>query len=321
MATTFGQLWAQFHLEHASVDPLLCRQWVLDAYTRACTGRQWGFLRAEGQLLVQDSRAVVVGVTQGLTAVTSAALFTADDNGRQFRVGDLGVPFTLTFVNASSATLDRTYQGDTDAAADATIYDAYVTLPEDVDSIRSLINPTNYRPMPWFLSSEIIDYYDPNRTAQDSTARMLCPRRMSTVTGQTGRMLYEWWPYPTARTAYPFTYYKRPTALADTEEFVGVLATRAEEILAYARYRAALYPGTAENKNPGYNPGVAREHKAEWEVCLQNLAVRDDDQFTQSIEIIDWRWVLQGLPYDSSLLRATDASGYGTWMGSGEYQY
>lgn len=321
-AITFGELARQFQLEHPGIDYLLCRQWVLDAYKRACTGRRWGFLRAEGQLTNLAARDVTVSVTQGDTAMTSAALFTATDLGRQFRVGGLGIPYTIqTFTDVSTVTLDRAYAGTTTATASGTILDAYVTLPEDLDTIRSLVNPSVYRPMPWFQSRELLDYWDPNRTASDSSARMLVSHRMSTIAGQTGRMLYEWWPYPTARTVYPLTYYRRPDVIADTDAFVGAFATRAEELLMYARYRAALYPGTPERKNPGYNPAVASLHLQEWNRTLENLAVVDDDQFLQSIELIDWTWVSAGLPYDTNLLRATDASGYEAWLGSGGWQY
>ncbi len=320
-ATTFGGLVKQFQLEHPAVDYLLCRQWVLDAYKRACTGRKWGFLRAEGQLTNLASRDLTVTLTQGSQAATSAAAFTATDLGRQLRVGGLGIPYSISvFTDTSTVTLDRAYAGATGATT-ATILDAYVALPEDLDSIRSLINPSIYRPMPWMQSRELLDFWDPNRTASDSSARMLVSHRMSAIPGSTGRMLYEWWPYPTARNVYPLTYYRRPDVIADTDSFVGAFATRAEELLMYARYRAALYPGTAEMKNPGYNPAVARMHLDEWNRSLENLAVVDDDQFLQSIELIDWTWVSAGLPYDSNLLRATDASGYDAWLGSGSYSY
>lgn len=320
-ASTFGGLVKSFQLEHPGVDYLLCRTWVLDAYKRACTGRRWGFLRAEGQLTNLASRTLTVGVVQGSTAVTSAVLFTATDHGRQFRVGGIGIPYTMTFVTTSSVTLDRAFAGATDTAATATILDAYVALPEDLDSIRSLVNPSVYRPMPWMQSRELLDYWDPNRTSSDSSARMLVSHRMSQVTGQTGRMLYEWWPYPTARNVYPMTYYRRPDTIADTDSFLGVFSTRAEELLMYARYRAALYPGTPERKNPGYNPAVARMHMDEWNHALENLAVVDDDQFLQSIELVDWTWVSAGLPFNSEMLRASDASGYTAWLGSGSYSY
>jgi hypothetical protein len=319
-ALTFGELWRQLHLEYSTIDPLLCRQWTLDAYKRACTGRQWGFLRAEGQLVTQVARSVAVTLTQGSAAVTSAALFVASDAGRQIRFASLGIPYTIAFTDTSNITLDRTWEG-VSGAATGTIFDAYAIMPADFDSFRTLVNPTTQRPMPWFLSRESLDYYDPNRTASDTSARMVVSHRMSAVPGQLGRLLYEWWPYPTGRYAYPMTYYKRVDNLADTDEFIGVLSTRAEDLLCYARYRAAMYPGTPERKNPGFNPGVAREHKAEWEQVVQDLDVRDDDQFLKSIEMIDWRWVNTGLPYDSNLLRATDASGYDTWGGWGSYHY
>ncbi len=320
-ATTFGGLVKQFQLEHPSVDYLLCRQWVLDAYKRACTGRRWGFLRAEGQLTNLASREITCTVTLGSQAVTSSAAFTPTDLGRQFRVGGVGMPYSISvYTDTSTVTIDRAYAGATGSTT-ATILDAYVTLPEDLDSIRSLVNPSVYRPMPWFQSRELLDYWDPNRTASDSSARMHVSHRMSAIAGSTGRMLYEWWPYPTARNVYPLTYYRRPDVIADTDAFVGAFATRAEELLMYARYRAALYPGTAEQKNPGYNPAVARMHMDEWNHTLENLAVVDDDQFLQSIELIDWTWVSAGLPFDANMLRASDASGYTAWLGAGSYSY
>lgn len=320
MPATFGSIWRQLHLENPSVDPLLCRSWIQEAYKQAATLRQWGFLRAEGRLVNEASRSVTAGVTYGDATVTSAAAFLSTDVGRQFRVGGIGIPYTIqTFTSTSSVELDGPYRGATAASADGTILDAYVTLPVDVDSIRSLVNPENYRPMPWFLDRTILDYCDPNRTATAASARMLACGRMSTITGQTGRMVYEWWPYPTARNQYPFTYYQKPESITDTDEFVGALSDRAEVLLHYGRMRAALYPGTVEAKNPGFNPAAARIHDEEWKKSLETVAVRDDDQFIQSIDLIDWRWVGMGLPFDTQLLRATDASGWESWLGAGNW--
>ncbi len=309
---TFGDLWRPMALEASAVDALLVRQWTQQAYTRACTGQRWGFLRAEGQLVQTAARSVACTVTQGSNTVTSAGLFSASDDGRQFRVGASGMPQTLTYVDASTLTLDRTYEGS-GGSATATIFDAYAVLPADFDSFRSLTNPTVQRPMPWMLSREILDHWDPNRTASDGSARMVVSHRINAD----GRLLYEYWPYQTSggRVAYPMTYYKQVDQIGDDTHFQGVLATRADALLEFVRYRLALFPGTATQKNPAYNPGAAVQHLRAWEGVLQSLTRDDDDQFLQSIELIDWRWVTQGLPFDSALLRATDASGYSAWGG------
>ena len=320
MPATFGGLWRQLHLEHPSIDPLLCRSWIQEAYKIACTKRQWGFARAEGRLVNEASRDVTVTVTWGSTTVTSAAAFVSTDLGRQFRIGGVGIPYTIqTFTDTSTILLDQAYRGTDATDTTAVILDAYVTLPADVDSIRSLVNPENYRPMPWFLDRTVLDYCDPNRTATSASARMLCPNRPSTITGQVGRMLYEWWPYPTARNQYPFTYYRKPESLTDTDEFIGALSDRAEVLLGYARMRASLYPGTVEAKNPGFNPSLARTLEEQWLKDLEVLGVRDDDEYIQSWDAIDWRWVGMGLPFDTQLLRATDASGWEAWLGAGNW--
>lgn len=316
-AETFGSVWRRVALEAAAVDPLLCRQYVLDAYKRACTGRRWGFLRAETRLTTLASRSVTVGVTNGSTAITSAAAFLSTDDGRQFRVGN-GLPYTLTFVSTSACTLDAAYTGTTAAAASGTILDAFPLLPADFDSFRTLTNPTILRPMPWWITRDQLDYVDPNRLFSDATARLVASNNVNS----SGRVRYEWYPYPTSAAAYPCTYYRRPDTLTDDEELKGALATRGYVLVLGAQAQVARYPGTLERKNPAFNLQLARELAEDFERELQNLSVVDDDQFLQSIETVDWRWVNQGIPYDGNLLRATDASAYGYGgYGGGQYSY
>lgn len=301
---TFESVWRNVLLQAPDVPPMTARKFVGDVYLRLLGQRGWNFLRAETSLTPLASRAVTAGVTQGLTAITSAAEFVATDQGRQFRIGS-GDTFTIqTFTDASTAVLDRPYTGTTDAAASATILDAYVTMPADFGRFDTILDTVAQRRMPWWASQDEINGLDPLRTTSGT------PRTLSAITpSSTGLMRYEYWPRPANAAVYPVLYYRRASIPADTDLLVGVFAERPDVIEAGALVSAARYPGTADRPNAYFNLALARDLDRDFQALAQQVDLRDDDLAPQDY-VPDGKWtntVMWDYAMNLKTLRQTDA--------------
>lgn len=309
MAMTFADAYREVRL-HAPAAPLaLARAWVNAAYEDLCRGRSWGFLRAETTLRILASRAVDVGVTQDSTTVTSGGLFIATDAGRNLRIG-IGPTYTIQEVTTDSVlVLDRAYTEDTDPDATATILDAFVTMPADFSSFRTIPDRYNQRRLGfWFTEDELL-ILDPDRRTSDTGPRALVAASPSPYMPTLGRVRYEYWPRPTAARTYPALYNRQAADLTETTLFSGVLADAKEALVAGALARAAAWPGTLDVKNPFFSADLIRLYKAEFETQKQRLALKDDTQYPEDLHQVHWEyWGLGDLAYNDRSLRATDVT-------------
>lgn len=324
MAATFESVWRKVALQAAAVPPLLCRSFVQDAYQEACSGRRWSFLRREVQPATRASRSLTVTASNGSTTITGT--FVSTDLDRQIRATNQGLPYTIVALNGAltEATLDSAFKG-TSGSVDMTILDAFLYMPAGFDGMRTLRNLTVQQPMPWWYTSEQLDFWDPNRIWSDSTARIIAAQGVwQAGTTYRGRQVYEWWPYPTATAVYQMSYYA-VNEPADTDELQGQLATRSHVLEDGALAKCALWPGTPEKKNPYFNLGLADRLEKKFQQELQSLSVRDEDTSpAEEFERVDWRWVQGLVPMDTHLLRSTDATVadyVGGGYASGGYNY
>jgi hypothetical protein len=309
MAQTFENLWRQARNLFPGVPPFVVREWAQDAYERACSQHGWGFLRAEAYLTTLASRSVEVGVTQGSATVTSAGLFTSTDQGRQFRIGTYPVYTIRTFTDASTIVLDRTYQADTDAAATASILDAYALMPADFGRFLLIWNPYEQRTIEWSFNQDRFALADPARSISDTGPRFVVAFTPSGETSTLGRLRYEYHPYPTAARQYPYLYLRAPERLADSQVLPGLFQFNTRVLKKGVELSAAEWPGTTDLPNPYFNLSLADRLKQEWEKDLQILTLRDDDQYPEQLAQVDWaRLLVGGLTHNSSWLRQTDAS-------------
>lgn len=306
-ADTFNDAWTKARLYLPAVPPMLVRDFCQDAYTRACSYRDWGFLRGEGTLSFLAARSISVGVIQGSTAVTSAALFVATDLGRQFRVGTSPVYTVVAYTDTSNITLDRAYAASTDAAATAQILDLYVTTPVDFSHFIIIADPYYQRPIPFWISQDQIGLADPARTVTD-TLRYLCSFRPSVLPSTLGQMQYEAWPAPTSARQYPYLYQKQAGKLTETSVLTGVFANRADLLKLGAQMCAAEWPGSNDLKNPYFNPQLAVNLTKQWEYELNKLSLADDDQYPQDLQQVHWDRYVTGPVAPGSWLRQTDAT-------------
>lgn len=316
MAVTFGSVVNKVQLQASAVPALLVRGYVQDAYQEACQGRRWSWLRRWMQPTTLASRAVTVTAVQGSVLLTGT--FVAADLNRQVRATNQGVPYTIVALNVAltEATLDSAYKGGS-GSVNVTISSAFLFMPEEFDGVRTLTNLTVQMPMPWWFTHEQLDAWDPNRIWSDATARVIAARGVWNGGGtMDGRQVYEWWPYPTATAVYQMSYYATNDP-QDDDLLQGQLATRSQVLELGALSNCAMYPGTAERKNPYFNLALADMLGKQWQQALQELSVRDEDASPgEEYNRIDWRWVQGGVPMGDKLLRATDASA-GDYYGGG----
>lgn len=311
MADSYGDVWRRVRLYVPAAPTFLVREWVQNAWKSLARGRHWAFLRGEARLTINASRSLAaVTLTQGSATVTSAGLFLPADAGRQFRTSSPTVQvYTVqTYTDPNTLVLDDLY-GDASATSAATIYDGFVVMPADFESFRLIADPYNQRRLAYWITEDQLNILDPTRMASDTGPRLLASRAPSRYTPTLGQPCYEYWPRPTAARSYPYLYNKQAHRIDDTTSFTGVLADGADVLLTGALAQAALWPGTADQPNRYFNAQVAGAQKSAFAAGIQQLALRDDDQYPDDLAKVHWeRWPLADLAYNDQALRATDAT-------------
>jgi hypothetical protein len=310
-AQTFGDCWRRVRLYVPAAPTFLCREWVNVSYKRMAKARHWSFLRGELRLTINAARAIpVCTVTRGSPTVTSAGLFLAGDAGRQFRVGSAPLYTVQTFTDVNTLQLDIPYGEASSAIAVASIFDGYVTMPQDFESFRLIADPSSQRRLAWWITEDQVNVLDPTWSVSDSGARCLVARGGgSTYTPTLGMVQYQFWPRPTAARSYPAIYNKQAALLDDTSILRGVLSDQIEVLVDGALAEAALWPGTQDLPNRYFNPVVAKEKKLAFLDGVQHLSLRDDDQAPDDLATVDWsHWPLADLAFNDVSLRSTDAT-------------
>lgn len=82
-----------------------------------------------------------VSVTNGSTAVTGVGTgWTSGITGREFRKSGDSISYEITFLTATTATIDPVYQGDTESGAEYVIFRELYSLQADTKKIISVVN-------------------------------------------------------------------------------------------------------------------------------------------------------------------------------------
>lgn len=310
MAQDFGYCWRTVRLYCPAAPTFLARAWVNAAWKQLAGSRRWGFQRGDLRLTINAARSISpVVVTRGSATITSAGLFLAADQGRQFRITSQPTYTIQTFTDVNTIVLDQAYGEDSSAVAVASVFDGYATMPADFGSFRLIADPYNQRRLAWWVHEDQLSMLDPARAAGDMGPRCLIARAPSTYIPTLGRVQYEYWPRPTADRSYPALYNKQADDLNDTDVFTGVLADGAQVLIDGALWHAAQWPGTSDKANPYFNRGVSAEKKQDFLDGVQKLSLRDDEIYPDDLATVHWEhWPLADLAYNDQSLRATDAS-------------
>lgn len=312
---TLGEVIAEVQLTAADVPPLLIRAWAKDVFAQLCAGSRWGWQLQIGTVRVPQSRSITIALTNGTAAITSAALFTAADAGRQIWLA-VGEPILTiqTVTDASNATLSAAYDG-TSGSYSAQIYTAFYQPGADFQQFIGLTDLGNQRPLPFWLTLEQTRLWDPSGVLSGQS-RALIAETLATPFGTTqrARIRYQWWPRNTAGGTYQVRYLAGPQTASLTEEteIPGVLADHLYVLKDGILARCAAYPGTATIKNAYFNLTLAARLGEQYAVGRKDLSIVDDDQGpSKVVDAIDWRWVERGLSSDQAY-QWSDASTIGT---------
>lgn len=301
---TFEDAWKEVLLHSPMVSPFLARKWVQWAYARAGELRPWSNLRVETTIQTAAEKTGTVGVTNGSTAVTGGTLaFGAGDLYRQFRIGTSPI-YTVAAVSAPDATLDRAYTGETEAAATASVLDAYILCPADFGRWGSILDIDNCWRLHHYITEDWLNRVDPRREHAESP-RAVVSRMAATIAAIRGRLTYELWPYKTTAQQFPAVYFKVPETLADTDTIPGHFSRRSDVLVTGALSQCARWPGVEGRKNPYFNLQLSKDLKEDFDKECGLLEVKDEDIYPTWTPRSEYRWA--PMIGDANWLREHDA--------------
>lgn len=311
MPDTYGAVWRMVKLHCPAAPTFLVREWVNDAWKQLTRFRPTAnYLRVLSAIQIAAARTVADAAFTVLSdTVTSAGgNFDATDEGREIRVGTYPSYTIISFDSANQITLDRPY-GEASVTGDASIYDAYATVPDDFQEFDMIIDPYNQRRLAWWITQDQLSIMDPTRTVSDSGPRCLVAASPSPVESSLGRMRFEFWPRPTAARSYTCTYYKKGQGLSETFAFTGAMSDAGDVLQTGALAQAARWPGTNDVPNPYFNLGLGDRLQKEFEAGMQKISLRDDDIQGTDLASVNWsRWPLADIAYNDEALRSSDAT-------------
>lgn len=230
MSRTWGQIRYELTKGNPGVDLELVNGWIKSSYREILDHRKWPLLEDQDAdiVTVAPYRTGTVAVTNGLNTVTgTGTTFTSAMTGRRFRVLGRYELYTFTYVSATSGTLDRVYEGDTDTAATYEIFQNVFTLESDVGVLNGVTNP--------YLSWDMTKYTSQRLDDEDASrltfghATVFVPLSKTTV---------ELYPIPDAAYSYPYRYAPDPTEFSGSNTTVTPLAWVTDDlIIAGVQYR------------------------------------------------------------------------------------
>src|SRR3990167_877985 len=124
----------------------------------------------------------------------------------------------------------------------------------------------------------------------------------TTALSNPGNPRYELYPHQTAAHVYAMMYETLPTDISGS----GIIprAIPGDLLTALAMIEVAMYPGTDTQKNPYFNPGVARMYENQVESRLNLMELRDDEVWVQNLEYEVFGWPFAPLWFDSRFMQS-----------------
>lgn len=309
---TFDDIWRRVVLHVPSASLFLAQDWVQEAYAEACTRRNWSHLRSDTTLRTKVAKTGTVTLVQDSLSVTGGTLlFAATDVGRQFRLGVTVPIYTIVAVSTTggtSATLDRVYAGASGAGVVCTIVDAYMTMPANFKVPDLVVDPSRWWMLRLWVSPADLNRWDPIRSA-GGPPRALVSATLApeAATATAGQVRYELWPYSAIEAYWPMIYYRNAETLAAGSQLRGAFAQRSDALIDGALWRAALWPGDGQVRNPYFNLALAAKHEEIFESKLNVMQVMDEDVYPTWLQPERYT----DAPLDAAWLQQTDyAVGY-----------
>ncbi|HEX4275828.1 MAG TPA: hypothetical protein VHZ74_10755 [Bryobacteraceae bacterium] len=240
--STFGDINFLLAKEFPGVDADVRQGIINDRYTQILDRLPWS--RLDTETVIQTVAQYNTGTIQTTNASTALVLtdgaFTTQMSGRQIHLDGRTEAYTLTFVDATHATLDRPYEGDPNATAGFVISQSILTLPTSCRIVRSLRNIS--LPIPIEKRDRAsADVTDPARIAVGPPTRW---SQWADGSGSPIPMQLELWPAPDNVYSILISFTAEQTAFGTADTGVALLPwIRPGALKAGCRADLSMLPG------------------------------------------------------------------------------
>lgn len=216
MSKTLGQLQVRLAKtpQGAGVDGLLLRSYINAKIREIIERNDWLRLIKTGTLqTVAPYDTGTLAVTNGLNTLTlTGGTFIAGMTGRPIRIANRPESYIFTYLSASTGTLSRVYEGDTDTAAAFKMFKNVYAAPSDLDRIESIKVPRTGRDLDQ-CGREYLDERDAARTQYGAAEKYALYDDSSDATPL---VQIELWPIPDRAEGLPIRYRVLVAELAAT---------------------------------------------------------------------------------------------------------
>lgn len=199
----------------AGVDKTVLLGIINDVYQRYLNAYQWSRLVKTATLqttAVYQTGTIAVS-TGGTTLTGTSTVWISGMTGRRIRIAGHNESYVFTYVSATSATIDRPYEGSDETAATYTMFQSVYPLAVDVDLLDSVEVPGNNRDLD-AKSAEYLDKLQTDRWAMGRPS-LYTPAPDMTISN----VIYpaiELYPVPEAAEGLTYRYRSEITNLSST---------------------------------------------------------------------------------------------------------
>lgn len=278
-------------------DYFLALDWVEEAFRAVWERREWSWRRKEGHLRFNAAYSTgTADITRGTDQVTIATgVPTVDMIGRQWRAGVNYPIYTITDVIGQVLTIDRLWSMPDLVAGTYEIYNAFVELAADFDTLIDGVDPSNAgTPLSTITTQGELNARDGQRSSSGSPVDALVLRDYA---GSGGAARYEVWPHQKSDAVVVYNYFVRMPDLSDAGATIPPLLTE-DVLLQLALKECAGWPGYEGRPNPYYRLGLidVYDRRAERQLVV--------------LEVADQNRVVTDVVYDNSTTGAIYDDGY-----------
>jgi hypothetical protein len=254
---TYGQIRLVVEQRYPGVSSDLRDHYIKERYRTILDELDWRGIQKQAILSTTAEYAEgTVALTNGSTTVTGTdTTFTSAMTGREFRVSGRDEFYVFTYVSATSGTLSRGYEGDTDTETTYKIFQRVYSLASDIDILEGIkfLQPNGALEE---ISQARLDETAPTRILVGTPTRFALSDYDSD-----DRPTVELYPIPSEARGLPYRYTSRPTDLS----------AAADVIPEWMSVRCLTEGAMADLAPIAGNPAAAQMHAINYEDALARM--------------------------------------------------
>ena len=218
---TFGEIRERVVKSCPGVDSILLNGYLNGRYLEVLDRLSWERLEVESVLqTVAPYETGTLSVTNAATSLTgSGTTWTAAMSGRQIRIAGRNEYYEFTRTGATTGTIDRAYEGDTDTAATFKIFQFQYPLAADV----RLIEDMRIFDLPYPMDRKTRGELNSIDPARVTFAQPQAWASYMDDLSDPPRVQIELWPVPDDVYSIPIRYVAEKTVFGQTDSSVTVI--------------------------------------------------------------------------------------------------